>query len=220
MTELSQTLRLFKLLPRRPNELWQIDMTYIHLQFQWCYVTAVIYYYSLYLLACHLTSTQNTTSEIEGLTIAQVEAATYYDQLPAKTRLVPDNGSCFFSHQSASHIEDQFEHERNRCHTPEQLGLLELFHRNLKQEEVPWREYLNTSHARVRLSTFQDRYNGLRPHWALRPAAYESPLTASDVYLGKRSNITPAWQGWVKASHRKLMDAGYFESETEQAQVA
>ena len=54
--EVYQTARLFELLPQKPNDLWQMDVTYIHIPGHgWWYAVTVIDYYSRYLLACHLT---------------------------------------------------------------------------------------------------------------------------------------------------------------------
>ena len=51
-----QTAKLFELLPRGPIELWQMDLTYIHIRgYGWWYTVTVIDYYSRYLLACQLT---------------------------------------------------------------------------------------------------------------------------------------------------------------------
>ena len=53
--ELYQAARLFELLPQQPNDLWQMDVTYIHIPGHgWWYAVTVIDYYSRYLLACHL----------------------------------------------------------------------------------------------------------------------------------------------------------------------
>ena len=55
--ELYQAARLFELLPQQPNDLWQMDVTYIHIPgYGWWYAVTVIDYYSRYLLGCHLTS--------------------------------------------------------------------------------------------------------------------------------------------------------------------
>src|SRR5690606_36515462 len=40
-----------------------------------------------------------------------------------------------------------------------------------QEEEVYWRLYENPGHARQCLAEFRDRYNELRPHWALQPEA-------------------------------------------------
>ena len=54
--ELYQAARLFELLPNGPNELWQADVTYLHIPGHgWWYAVTVIDDYSRYLLACHFT---------------------------------------------------------------------------------------------------------------------------------------------------------------------
>ena len=54
--EVHQAAKLFELLPQKPNDLWQMDVTYLHIPgYGWYYAVTVIDYYSRYLLACHLT---------------------------------------------------------------------------------------------------------------------------------------------------------------------
>ena len=74
--ELYQAAKLFELLPTRPNELWQMDVTYLHLAgFGWWYAVTVIDYYSRYLLAAHLTPSYSAMAATEALTLARAEAA-------------------------------------------------------------------------------------------------------------------------------------------------
>ena len=73
--ELRQTKQLFDLLPRLPNELWQMDVTYIHMpQGTWWYAATVIDYYSRYLLACELKPFQNAVSAMAALDVARAKA--------------------------------------------------------------------------------------------------------------------------------------------------
>ncbi|MCA9523790.1 MAG: DDE-type integrase/transposase/recombinase, partial [Myxococcales bacterium] len=52
-----QASKLYELLPKGPNELWQMDVTYIHIAgYGWRYGVTVIDYYSRYLLAATLTA--------------------------------------------------------------------------------------------------------------------------------------------------------------------
>ena len=67
--------------------------------------------------------------------------------------------------------------------------------------------YMGTNHARRCLAEFRDRYNQVRPHWALRPREKVDPLTPSDVYLNNRAVIIPRWQGWARAALAKLEKA-------------
>ena len=54
--ELHQAAKLFELLPEKPNDLWQMDVTYIHIPgYGWWDAVTVIDDDSRSLLACHLT---------------------------------------------------------------------------------------------------------------------------------------------------------------------
>ena len=62
--ELYQAAKLYELLPQKANDLWQMDVTYIHIPgYGWYYAVTVIDYYSRYLLACYLT-TSYSASEV------------------------------------------------------------------------------------------------------------------------------------------------------------
>ena len=206
--ELHQTRHLFDLLPTRPDELWQTDITYVHLpQGGWWYIVTVIDYYSRYLLACHLTARQNTESVTRALDLARAEAERLHGPLLREPTLVTDNGSCFMSRRFQQHVHDRFSHVRIRYRTPQQLGLLERFHGTLKQEEVYWRQYSSPGHARQCLGEFRERYNRVRPHWALRPSENTDPVTPADVYEHGVDTVIPRWQGWAREARRKLEEA-------------
>ena len=111
--------------------------------------------------------------------------------------LATDNGSSFIARRFVDFIGDQYSHVRIQYRTPQQLGLLERFHRTLKTEEVYWRLYNNPQHARECLTEFQVRYNTLRPHWALLPELGGDPLVSADVYSGGEVIQIPRWQGWA-----------------------
>ena len=95
-------------------------------------------------------------------------------------------------------------HVRIQYRTPIQLGLLERFHRTLKEEEVYWRLYDNPHHGRICLEEFRVRYNTIRPHWALIPQQGGDPMTPHDVYVEGKATAIPRWQGWAKAAKAKL----------------
>ena len=58
--------------------------------------------------------------------------------------------------------------------------------------------------ARDRLALFRDRYNTVRPHWALRVRAGADPLTPCDVYCRGAVVEIPAWQPWAREARKKL----------------
>ena len=203
--ELYQAARLFELLPQRPNDLWQMDVTYIHIPGHgWWYAVTVIDYYSRYLLACQLTHSYSAVEVGQALQQARAEAERIHGPLAKPPFLVTDNGPSFIARRFAALVATQYSHVRIRYRTPEQLGLLERFHQTLKTEEVYWRLYEHPQHARACLAEFRERYNRVRPHWALRPEAGGDPLVPEEVYAGGQRVQLPRWQGWARAAKAKL----------------
>ena len=74
----------------------------------------------------------------------------------------------------------------------------------LKQEEVYWRLYDNPYHAEQCLKEFHQRYNTIRPHWALIPETGGDPMTPYDVYVDGKTIQVPKWQGWARGAKAKL----------------
>lgn len=203
--EVYQAARLFELLPQGPNELWQADVTYLHIPGHgWWYAVTVIDYYSRYLLALHLAPSFDAATLIVGIDKARAEAERLHGRLVRRPTLVTDNGSSFLSRRFRGHIAENLDHVRTRYRTPEQLGLLERFHQTLKAEEVHWQLYACPSEARDKLEAFRQRYNEIRPHWALRPQSALDPVTPAEVYRDGRAVELPAWQGWAKVAKEKL----------------
>jgi putative transposase len=203
--EVYQAARLFELLPQRPNDLWQMDVTYIHIPGHgWWYAATVIDYYSRYLLACHLTFSYSATEVMFALKLAREEAERIGGPLAKRPFLVTDNGPSFIARKFAEFVRNPYSHVRIQYRTPQQLGLLERFHQTLKTEEVYWRLYENPQHARACLAEFHVRYNTVRPHWALVPDEGGDPLVPAEVYAGDRSIQIPRWQDWARAAYARL----------------
>ena len=203
--EVYQASKLYELLPNGPNELWQMDVTYIYIPgFGWYYAVTVIDYYSRYLLACYLTNSYSAPEVIHALGLARAEAERLCGPLEKPPFLVTDNGPSFISQRFCQSIKDIYSHVRIRYRTPTQLGLLERFHKTLKTEEVYWRLYENPSDCRKCLEEFRSRYNQRRPHWALVPEEGGDPLVPEEVYTGGRSIGIPRWQGWARGAKKKL----------------
>mgnify|MGYP001596755728 FL=1 len=203
--EAYQAAKLFELLPKGPNDLWQMDVTYIHIPGHgWRYAVTVIDYYSRYLLACRLTASYCAMEAIFALDDARREAERIHGPLGRIPFLVTDNGSSFIARRFVQHLEGQYRQVRIQYRTPQQLGLLERFHQTLKTEEVYWRMYDSPAHARECLAEFRERYNTRRPHWALIPELGGDPVTPEDVYVRGVVTQLPRWQGWAKAAKEKL----------------
>ena len=202
---LHQAQKLWELLPQAPNELWQMDVTFVHVPgYGWQYAVTVIDYYSRYSLAVRLGSSHGARDALDALKQARVEAERVHGLLKKKPFLVTDNGPCFLARAFGRYTRDLFAHVRIQYRTPTQLGLLERFHGTLKREEVYWRLYDNPAHARECLAEFRERYNQRRPHWALRPTDGGDPYTPAEVYEKGHATQIPKWQGWAKKAKAEL----------------
>lgn len=203
--EVYQAAKLLELLPQGPNDLWQMDVTYVHIPgFGWWYAVTVIDYYSRYLLACHLTPSYSAVAVIAALQLARAEAERIHGPLEKRPFLVTDNGSSFVARRFGAYVQNLFSHVRIQYRTPQQLGLLERFHQTLKTEEVYWRLYDHPQHCRECLAEFRTRYNQRRPHWALVPEQGGEILTPQEVYAEGRRIQIPRWQAWARAAQAKL----------------
>ena len=203
--EVYQAARLFELLPAGPNELWQADVSYLHIPGHgWWYAVTVIDYYSRYLLACHFTASYRAQDITAALEAARSEADRLHGPLTKTPFLVTDNGSSFLARHFRTHIDGKYSHVRTQSRTPTQRGLLERFHQTLKTEEVYWHLYQSPAEARESMAIFPRRSNDVRPHWALVPIEGADPLTPADVYVARRKVQLPKWQGWAKAAREKL----------------
>lgn len=182
-----------------------MDVTYIHIPgFGWWYAVTVIDYYSRYLLAAYRTPSYSAMAAVEALVIARAEAERIHGPLERMPFLVTDNGSTFIARRFMRFPRDRYRQVRIAYGTPTQLGLLERFHRTLKEEEVYWRIYENPADARACLAEFRTRYNTVRPHWALVPVDGGDPVTPLEVYEGKVRPQLPRWQAWAREAKAKL----------------
>ncbi len=202
---LYQASKLYELLPSGPNQLWQMDVTYVHIPgYGWWYVITVIDYYSRYLLAAHLTWSYCASEAIAALRQAQAEAERLCGPLTKPPFLVTDNGPSFIARRFGDYVKELYAHVRIQYRTPTQLGLLERFHQTLKDEEIYWRLYDNPRHARECLEEFRQRYNGRRPHWALVPPEGGDPVTPYDVFVNGAAVAIPKWQSWARSAKARL----------------
>jgi len=203
--ELYQASKLYELLPSGPNQLWQMDVTYVHIPgYGWWYVVTVIDYYSRFLLAARLVSSYCAHEVTEALSEARQEAERIHGPLEHLPYIVTDNGSSFIAKRFKKFVADTYRHVRIQYRTPQQLGLLERFHETLKQEEVYWRLYDNPEHARTCIAEFRKRYNHRRPHWALIPEDGGDATTPMRVYAGGARVKLPKWQAWARKAKSKI----------------
>jgi transposase InsO family protein len=180
--------------------LWQADVTYLHIpEHDWWYEVTIIDYYSRYLLAYHFTPSYRAQDVTAALDEARAEAERWHGSLEKTPFLVTNNGSSFLTRHFRTHIDGQYR-------TQAQLGLPDRSNQTLKTEEVYWRLSRSPGDYRESLEGSRQRYNDVRPHWALIPTVGGDPVTPTDAYFYGQAVQLPRWQSWAKTARKKLED--------------
>lgn len=157
-----------------PNHIWGTDITYIRLAKGFCYLVALLDWFSRYVVAWELSPTLDMDFCLKNL-----------DQ--ALSRAVPqihnsDQGSHFTSpHYTNLLIQAQVQVSmdgRGRCMDN---IFTERLWRTVKYEEVYLKDYQNFSEAHDSLSRYFRFYNHERLHSSLD---YQTP---AEIYYGKKS---------------------------------
>jgi hypothetical protein len=95
-----EVARLYQLLPKRPNELWQTDVTHILVpRYGRWYAVTVIDYHSRYVLAMHSTHSYSAPEAGRALKMAVEEAERRRGPPAQPVFLVTDNGPSFIAHR-------------------------------------------------------------------------------------------------------------------------
>ena len=152
----------------RPNHIWGIDITYIRLQHGWLYLTAVLDWYSRYVVSWSLSQ----TLEMEFV-LAAVDSALLQT---APEIWNSDQGSHFTSTRYLERLQNA-----NVSISMDGRGraldniFTERLWRTVKYEEVYLNEYDSPKEAYHQLAAYFNFYNFERPHQAL---GYQSPAQA------------------------------------------
>jgi putative transposase len=151
-----------------PNHVWGIDITYIRMQHGWLYLTAVLDWYSRYVVSWSLSQTLELEFVLTAVDNALMQA-------------VPeiwnsDQGSHFTSPKYLERLQNE-----NIKISMDGRGraldniFTERLWRTLKYEEVYLNEYDSPKEAHRQLTTYFNFYNFERPHQALD---YQAPAQA------------------------------------------
>ncbi len=148
-----------------PNHIWGIDITYIRLAHGWLYLTAVLDWYSRYVLSWALSQ----TLEIDFVLVAVDQALR-----PAAPQIWnSDQGRHFTSPQylqrlQAAHVQISMD---GRGRARDNIFTERLW-RTIKYEEVYLHDYASPKEACHQLADYLHFYNFERPHQAL---GYQTP---------------------------------------------
>ena len=154
---------------QHPNHIWSIDITYIRLAHGWLYLTAVLDWYSRYVLSWALSQTLELDFVLTAVDNALLQA------IPEIWN--SDQGSHFTSPRYLERLQNadvQISMDgRGRAHDN---IFTERLWRTIKYEEVYLHEYVSPKEAYHQLAHYIRFYNFERPHQAL------DYLTPAQVY--------------------------------------
>lgn len=156
----------------RSNQVWSTDITYIKLEHGFCYLIAIIDWYSRYVVSWELSNTLDLDFCLRALERA------YETAIPEI--LNSDQGSHFTSEKftgiSKSRGVKISMDGRGRC-----LDniFVERLWRTVKQEDVYINHYESIADVKIGLAKFFNDYNNYRPHQSL------NDKTPAEVYFGQ-----------------------------------
>lgn len=156
-----------------PNQVWAIDITYISLGKTHMYLTAIIDWYSRYIVGWALSDTLETAPVLVAL-----KEAIEKHGIPAIIN--SDQGSQFTSDDYTGYLQSMGIHQSmdGKARWVDNV-IIERWFRSLKTEEIYISCYENPRALRVGIEAYIRKYNYERPHSSL---GEERPAT---VYHGK-----------------------------------
>jgi putative transposase len=165
----------------RVNQVWSTDITYIRLEHGFCYLVAIIDWYSRYVISWELSNTM----DIDFCLRAQERAYA----LARPEIFNSDQGSHFTSPRfTALPLSQGVQISmdgRGRC-----LDniFIERLWRTVKQQDIYIKHYESVAACRAGLNKFFEKYNNYRPHQGI------GYLTPAEVYFGKHKKTAPKEQ--------------------------
>ena len=151
----------------RPNHIWGIDITYIRLTHGWLYLTAVLDWFSRYILSWALSQTLEIDFVLDAVDQALVQATPEIWN--------SDQGSHFTSPRYLERLQnaDVKISMDGRGRARDNIFTERLW-RSVKYEEVYLHDYASPKEAHQGLSRYLPFYNYQRPHQSLQ---YRTPAT-------------------------------------------
>jgi putative transposase len=155
------------------NQVWSTDITYVRLKGGYVYLTAVIDWYSRYVLAWRISTTLDTSFCVEALK----EALEKY----GSPEIFNTDQGCQFTSSEFTSVLDARGIKISMDGKGRALDnvFVERLWRTVKQEDIYLREYASVSACKRGLEQYFIRYNTIREHQSLE---YNYP---EEVYYGK-----------------------------------
>lgn len=173
----------------RPDQVWSTDITYLPLRDGYLYLTAVMDWYSRYVLAWRLSNHLEGTFCCEALDAALTISQPEIFNTDQGCQFTSD---AFTSRLLARNIQISMD---GRGRALDNVFVERLW-RTVKYEEVYLREYVDASDARTSLKRYLRFYNQARRHQSL------DRRTPAEVYFGDAAKVTQPRQLRTEMSHQ------------------
>jgi len=149
-----------------PGELWMMDIMYYRLKKEGrFYLVSILDDYSRFIVAHRVCTTQKG----DNVTAVFQEAVEQYG-LP--NQLLTDRGSQFASWKGINTFQEMLgnlgvEHILTKCQSPQTIGKIESFHRNIQKELLRRKEFATINEARKAIAAYVEHYNYERVHMGI-----------------------------------------------------
>ena len=164
----------------RPNQVWSIDITYCRMKHGFMYMTAIIDWYSRYIVGFSLSNTLDKTSVVETIKEAIKKHGT-------PEIMNSDQGSQFTSDEYINILKsNSIKISMDGKHRALDNQRIERFFRSYKWEKLYLEEYENGHQLYKITQEYIEYYNNVRPHQSL------DDQTPAQVYYGRNYNLSTA----------------------------
>ena len=155
----------FDYTPDEPNELWQMDISYIPIKnHDFWYLISALDDYSRRIMSHILSPTMGADDLIEVVDNGILD----YELAQNPPKFLTDNGTQMTSNRFREYVDGlEVEHLRAAYNHPETIGKIERYHKTVKHEGVFPKGYDDPFAAKKGIKEFIHYYNYERPHEAL-----------------------------------------------------
>jgi putative transposase len=159
----------------KPNQVWAVDITYIKMGKKHMYLTAIIDWYSRFVVGYELSDTLDTAPVLEALK----RATTMF----GKPEIInSDQGSQFTSDEYVAFLKaENIKQSMDGKSRWVDNVIIERWFRSLKCDNIYINEYQTPKDLRLGISEYVLEYNTIRPHQTLK---YKKPF---DIYFEEKA---------------------------------
>lgn len=162
----------------RPNEMWGTDAVKLWTaEDGWVWMFSIVEHWNAECLGWHVCKHGDRFAAMEALTQALYSQYGRPDRQVARgLKLRSDHGSQFLSEYYRKQLSYfGIHHSLGFVKEPETNGVIERFHRTLKEQAIHGYSYRNLEELRCAVGAFVERYN---EEWLLEKLGYLSPIEA------------------------------------------